>query len=109
MSDEPGEHVKSREASSHEVFVLESSDLNSTVAPTAVELGSDSSMEQSCSVASTATQDVDNSFWTQPFVVETYSYDHAYGFRECDGDGDVFSPLFGTWLDDANHDMQFPF
>ena len=108
MCDEPRKNVKSREASS-QVFVLESSDLNSTVAPTAVELGSDSSMEQSCSVASTATQEyVDNSFWTQPFVVETYSYDHAYGFRECDGAGDVFSPLFGTWLDDVNH-MHCPF
>ncbi|KAL1554169.1 transcription factor MYB8-like [Salvia divinorum] len=103
MSDEPSEHIKSREASS-QVFVLESSDLiNSTVVPADAELGSDSSMEQSCSIASTATQDVDNSFWTQPFVVETDSYDHAYDFRECDGAGSVLSPLFDTWWDDVNH------
>lgn len=107
-------HIKPRESSS-KLFVLESSDPKSTVVPTAVELGSDSPMEASCSNMSSITsitmQESHNfsdllvsgcheNFWTQKFMIDADS-GHDDDIRVRD-EGGIFSPLVGPWLNDAD-------
>ncbi|XP_041997524.1 transcription factor MYB15-like [Salvia splendens] len=99
-------HIKPRVSSSSKVFILESSDPNLTAIPTVMELGSDSSVKQSCSNMSSVTSiDADNfsdlvvsgfhdDFWTQPFIVES-----DCNVRVCD-EGVTFPPLVGPWMND---------